>query len=167
MKKSVSKIVALVLCMAMVIGLIPTSAIAAFDYDKETDDYYNVISKNDYEIAPGITESEIVLNNDDGSRRQVLHFMEADINNPYTKVISSYTEMNTEKYQVSDMMVQATWIEENWGYNVVGAMNTCLSWYNTDYYLKEHPELINEPLGFMMVDGVIMNDEAVGFPTVL
>ncbi len=162
------KVVSLLLTLIMLVSVMPIQALAdSFDFDETVDQYYNVISKKDYDIAPGIVESEVVLNNDDGSRRQVLHFMEADISNPYTKIISSYTEMNTNKYQVSNMMDQATWIEKNWGWNVVGAMNTCLSWYNTDYYLKEHPELINEPLGFMMVDGVIMNDEAVGFPTVL
>ncbi len=137
-----------------------------------TDNYYNLISKKDWEIAPGIKEAQIVLNNDDGSYRQVLFVMEADLNNEYVKVINSYTGMVPQygNYQVSGMTNQAA-IAEQMGYgNVVGAMNTTLSWY-TGYAADR----VNEPLGFIMLDAEILFDPAncgytygsVGFPSVL
>ena len=130
------------------------------------DGYYSVISEKNWDIAPGIKETELVLNNADNNHRQVLHIMEADMNNPYTKVTTSYTNMDTSNYAVSNMLVQANWVRDNWGWNVVGAMNSCLSWYNSAAYAQD-PSRVNEPLGFMMIDGEVYFDHSVGFPTVL
>jgi len=137
-----------------------------------TDNYYNLISKKDWAIAPGITESEIVLNNDAGSRRQVLFVMEADLNNEYVEVTHSYTGMKPQygSYTTGVMSEQAAWAENNGYGNVVGAMNTCLSWY-TGY----SSDRVGEPLGFIMYDAEIYFDPAncgyeygnVGFPSVL
>ena len=147
------KVVALLLCVCMIIGLVPMTALAAVEYATD-DTYYNVISKDDYEIAPGITESEIVLNNDDGTRRQVLHVMEADVSNPYVTVIPSSKGMvpTAGQYGVQIMSEQAAYAEANGYGNVVGAMNISLSWYNNDYYAA-HPELVGEPLGYLVLNG--------------
>jgi len=162
------KLVALLAAACMMMSLVPLSALAAYDYahneSASSDEYYNIISKNDWDIAPGIKESEIVLNNNAGDRRQVIHLMEADINNPYTRVISSYTNMDTSNYAISTIPEHAAYLENVWGENVVGAMNTCLSWYNTAAYVQD-PGRVNEPLGFMMVDGNVLFDHSVGFPT--
>ena len=124
-------------------------------YDESYGTYYNLISKNDYVLAPGITESEIVLNNDEGSHRQVAHVVEVDIHNPYTKVIPSYKGMipKAGSYGVQVMSQQAAFAEANGYGNVVAAMNLSLSWYDSQYY-KDHPELVGEPLGYMILDGV-------------
>ena len=135
-------------------------------YAQWKDTYYSVISEKNWDIAPGITETELVLNNAAGNQRQVLHIMEADMTNPYTKVTTSYTNMDTSNYAVSNMLVQANWVRDNWGWNVVGAMNSCLSWYNSAAYAQD-PSRVNEPLGFMMIDSEVYFDHSVGFPTVL
>ncbi len=169
MQKHTNRVLSLVLSLLLVIGLIPTTAFAAVDYNHDssqtTDNYYNVVSKKDWNIAPGIDESEIVLNNDSKTRRQVAHVMVADVSNEYVKVTTSYNNMDTSVFAVNDMMAQATAAKELYGWNVVGAMNTCLSWY--DGYPAEHK---NEPLGFMMIDGEIVWDLTqkygnLGFPT--
>lgn len=125
-------------------------------YATREDDYYNVISKTDYILAPGITESEIVLNNDAGSHRQVAHVVEVDINNPYTKVIPSTYKMSegleNKDYKVQIMSEQAAYAEANGYGNVVAAMNIALSWYDSAYYVA-HPELVGEPLGYLVLDG--------------
>ena len=167
--KMAKKTMAMLLCIVMLIGLLPVSAMAAtYDYahnqSASSDGYYNVISKQDWDIAPGIKETEIVLNNADGDYRQVVHLMEADMSNPYTRVISSYTNMDTSNYAISVIPDHAAYIENVWGENVVGIMNTCLSWYNTPAYIAD-PSRVNEPLGFMMVDGEVFFDHSVGFPT--
>ena len=135
-------------------------------YAQWDDQYYFVVSEKNWDIAPGIKETELVLNNSTNDHRQVLHIMEADMNNPYTKVTTSYTNMDTTNYAVSNMLVQANWVRDNWGWNVVGAMNSCLSWYNSAAY-AEDPSRVNEPLGFMMIDSKVYFDHSVGFPTVL
>ncbi|MBQ5810451.1 MAG: phosphodiester glycosidase family protein, partial [Clostridia bacterium] len=156
---SVSKFLAIVLAVVMMVSVMPISAMAAsVDYEAH-DDYYKVITKNDYELAPGVVESEIVLNNAAGSHRQVAHVVEVDINNEYTKVIPSYKGMiPTEgSYGTQIMSEQAAWAEANGYGNVVAAMNIALSWYNQDsfgdYYIK-NPHLVGEPLGYMILDGV-------------
>jgi len=125
------------------------------EYEVRSDDYYKLVSKKDYELAPGITEAEIVLNNDAGSHRQVAHVVEVDLNNPYAKVIPSYKGMiPTEgEYGTQAMSQQAAWAEKNGYGNVVAAMNLSLSWYDSAYYV-EHPEFVGEPLGYMVLDGV-------------
>ena len=179
MKQTFKKSVSFLLAFVMLIGVfatLPFTALAANDYiinsTTSTDDYYNLISKKDWDIAPGITESEIVLNNDNGTRRQVLFVMEADLNNEYVKVTHSYTGMVPEygNYSTGVMSEQAAWAEANGYGNVVGAMNTCLSWY-TGY----PADRVGEPLGFIMLDAEILFDPAncgyeygnVGFPSVV
>jgi hypothetical protein len=184
MKQTFKRSVSFVLALAMILSVfatMPITALAANDYTinstNSTDDYYNLISKRDWNIAPGITESEIVLNNDDGSRRQVLFVMEANLNNEYVKVINSYNGMIPEygNYKTGVMSEQAAYAEANGYGNVVGAMNTALSWYNTPPYTTTSPERVGEPLGFTMLDAEILFDPAncgyeygnVGFPSVL
>ncbi len=155
----ISKVLAVALTLVMLMSVIVlpmTASAASVDYTPH-DDYYKVISKTDYELAPGIVESEIVLNNTDGSHRQVAHVVEVDPYNPYTKVMPSYKGMaeslNAEDYNVEVMSEQVAYAEANGYGNVVAAMNLSLSWYNSDYYV-EHPELVGEPLGYLVMDGV-------------
>ena len=156
MKNGIFKSVSLMLCLCMLLSVVPVINVAAVDYADRADDYYKVISKTDYELAPGIVESEIILNNDAGSHRQVAHVVEIDINNPYTKVMPSYKGMNqgldNKEYGVQVMSQQAAYAEANGYGNVVAAMNLSLSWYNSAYY-NEHAELVGEPLGYLVMNG--------------
>ena len=178
MKKSFKQSVAFVLCFVMVLSVfvsVPFTA-SANDYTinstTSTDNYYNLVSKKDWNIAPGITESEIILNNDDGTKRQALFVMEADTTNEYVKVINSYSGMVPKygSYATGVMSKQAAYAEANGYGNVVGAMNTTLSWY-TGY----SADRVGEPLGFIMLDAETLFDPAncgyeygkVGFPSVL
>ena len=152
------KLLSLLLAVVMIISIVPAAVFAAsVEYDETVDDYYNVISKDDYELAPGIVESEIVLNNDAGTHRQVAHVVEIDINNEYTKVMPSYKGMaeglESADYGVQVMSEQAAYAEANGYGNVVAAMNLSLSWYTSSYY-SENPELYGEPLGYLVMDGV-------------
>ena len=171
-KRSLSFVLSLVM-VSSVLATVPFTTFAAgVDYDHNastsTDEYYNLISKTDWDNAPGIVESEIVLNNDAGNDRQVLHIMKADVNNSYVNVIPTYSEMNTSKYQTGTMLDQANWIDENMDGEVIGVMNCCLSWY-TGY----SADRVGEPLGFMMLNEEIMFDPGncgyeygnIGFPT--
>ena len=143
------------LCICMLVSAIPLAAFA-IEYTENDGHYLKLVSKREWELAPGITEAEIVLSRADGSQRQVNHVVEVDIHNPYTKVIPSTYKMadglENKEYSVQIMSEQARYAEEHGYGNVVAAMNTALHWYDTDYY-KEHPELIGEPLGTLILDG--------------
>lgn len=157
MNRKLTKVIASLLCAIMLLSAMPLTAFAVNDYTAREDDYYNLISKKDWDLAPGVTESEIVLNNDAGTHRQVAHVVEVDINNPYTKVMPSYRGMaeglESKKYGVQIMSEQVAYAEANGYGNVVAAMNLSLNWYNGEYY-RNHPELIGEPLGYLVMDGV-------------
>ena len=125
-----------------------------YNADAMDDDYYKVISKQDWELAPGILETEIVLNNADGSKRQVAHSVKIDMDNPYTKVIPGYKGMiPTEgNYGTEATSTQAKNAEALGYGNVVAATNAMLSWYDSAYY-KANPHLIGEPLYYNILDG--------------
>ncbi len=152
MKKLFHSMTAVLLTFAM---LATSVGAVSITYDSAEGDYYNLISKKDWDLAPGIVESEIVLNNDAGDRRQVMHVVEVDMDNEYTKVIPSTKGMipTAGSYGVQTMDHQAAYAEENGYGNVMAAMNISLSWYDSTYY-DEHPELIGEPLGYLILDGV-------------
>ena len=175
MKQAFKKVVSLLLAFVMMVSVfatMPTAFAAGVDYkhnaSASTDGYYNLISKTDWDNAPGISESEIVLNNDAGDYRQVVHIMKADVSNSYVSVIPTYNEMNTSKYQTGTMLDQANWIDQNMDGEVIGTMNCCLSWYS-----GYDADRVGEPLGFMMMNGEVMFDPGncgydygnVGFPT--
>ena len=153
---SFPKAVAMILCVILILSLVPVTAFAMV-YEEDEDHYLKLISKRDWELAPGITESEIILSRENGSHRQVCHVVEVDINNPYTKVMPSTYKMEeglqNKEYSTQIMSEQAKYAEEHGYGNVVAATNATLHWYDTDYY-KEHPELIGEPLGYLIMDGV-------------
>ena len=155
--RTLSKFLAMALAVVMLVGVLPLNSFAALiDYDttKSTDDYYKLISKQDWELAPGIQETEIVLNNDAGSLRQVVHSVKVDMNNPYTKVIPGYKGMiPTEgNYGTEATSTQAKNAEALGYGNVVAATNAMLSWYDSAYY-KANPHLIGEPLYYNIMDG--------------
>ncbi len=156
MKQIFKKSVSFLLAFVMVLGVFTAMPFAAaIDYAEEDDDFYKVISKKNWELAPGVLESEIVINNDAGDRRQVMHVVEVDIHNEYTKVIPSSKGMipTAGQYGVQTMDKQAEYAEANGYGNVVAAMNISLSWYDSTYY-DAHPELVGEPLGYLILDGV-------------
>ena len=150
-----TKAIAALLCLLMLVGAVPTAAFA-LHVDGSKLNYYQIVSKRDWELAPGITESEVILTREDNTDRQVCHIVEVDPYNPYTKVMPSTYKMaeglQSKEYSVQPMSEQAAYAEEHGYGNVVAAMNTALHWYDTDYY-KEHPELIGEPLGTLIMNG--------------
>ena len=157
---------AFVIALVMVLGMMPLTPLAAavvYDVTATQDDYYKLISKRDWELAPGINESEIILNNESGTLRQVAHVVEIDLNNPYTKVIPGYKEMipTPGNYGVSSVSAMAAYAEENGYGNVVAATNTTLSWYNSAYYVN-NPQLVGEPLGYVIMDGELLHTNSQG-----
>lgn len=98
--KKFSRIVATLIAVIMLVCAIPMTVFASnwsetnVVYDGTTfgtNGYYNVISKKDYVLVPGAAvESEMVLNNSTGTRRQVLHIIELDPSNPDVSVLPGY-----------------------------------------------------------------------------
>ena len=158
MKRTLFKTLAMTLAVIMLVSVFTLGASAAWNYQENAtnDTYYKLISQKYWQIAPGIEETEVVLNNDGGSRRQVVHSVSVDLDNPYNDIIPGYTGMaeavHNKEFRVGVVSEQAR-SAERLGYgNVVAATNTTLSWYTEQYY-KDHPEYVGEPLGYSIVDG--------------
>ena len=67
-----TKLTAALLCVLMLTGAASMSALAV-EYTEDGDHYLKMVSKRDWELAPGIAESEIILSRENGSQRQVCH----------------------------------------------------------------------------------------------
>ena len=157
MKKAFSKILASLLVVVMLVCIFQVSVFAEARYEENitTDTYYKRISQRYWQLAPGIEETEVVLNNAQGTRRQVVHSVIVDVNNPYTKIIPGYKNMSPTlgNFGVETTSQQALNAEKLGYGNVVAATNAMLSWYTEAYYAVQHPELYGEPLGWNMCDG--------------
>ncbi len=152
LKKS-TRFLTLILSLLMVINVCPLSAFASIpDWEDKnvifegtsfgTDGYYNVISKKDYVLVPGAAvESEMVINNAEGTRRQVLHIIEVDPSNPDVSIVPGYYQIDKdlskeENWSHKELTEMAKYYEENLGYNIVGGMNTDL------YYSSYSPRVL-------------------------
>ena len=101
-----------------------------------TNGYYKVISKKEYDLVPNAAiEYEMVLNNDAGNRRQVIHVIEVDPSNPDVSIVPGYNQIDKDLSQEAnwshkELTEMAKYYEDKLGYNIVGGMNTDL-YYDT------------------------------------
>ena len=147
MTKTTKRVIAFVITVIMLIGVLPVTAFAAIPNWEEnnvvfdgtsfgTNGYYNVISKKDYVLVPGAAvESEMVLNNEAGTRRQVLHIIEVDPSNPDVSIVPGYYQIDKDledeaNWSHKELTEMAKYYENTLGYNIVGGMNTDL-YYNS------------------------------------
>ncbi len=104
--------------------------------------YYNVISEKNWTLVPGAAEEyEIVLNNDAGTRRQVLHIIEVDPSNPDISIVPGYYQIDKDledeaNWSHKELTEMAKYYENTLGYNIVGGMNTDL------YYSSYSPRVL-------------------------
>ncbi len=150
------KIVAVTMAAVMLCAVMPLSAFAAVDFNTSADDcdFYNLITKNDYALAPGAVESEIVLNDATGANRNVLHVIDVDLSNPNISIMPTYYGLNensnfedSSQWAPQVLTEQAAHVENDLGLNVVGGMNTNLRYDS------------NHPYGVLVWNGVVYSDE--------
>ena len=97
-KRKTAKVLALLLCLVMVFGILPWQALAA---EARTGDgsglgkgdsiggtVYHVASRRDYAIAPDISESVIITNNDAGNSQTVANVMEVNTSGGRAKIVA-------------------------------------------------------------------------------
>lgn len=157
-RRNASKVMALILSFVMLVSVIPMTVFASVpNRNKDntvqplgfgTNDYYNVISRKDYTLVPGAaTETEMVINNSAGNRRQVMHIIEVDPSNPAISIVPGYYGIDKDLTDVNNWKAAGVtetvkYYEETLGYNVVGAMNTSLAYDS------------NAPIDFLVYNGV-------------
>ena len=153
MTKTTKRVIALLITAVMLVSAMPLAAFASIpDWEDNnvifegtsfgTNGYYNVISKKDYVLVPGAAvESEIVLNNAAGTRRQVLHIIEVDPSNPDVSIVPGYYQIDKDledeaNWSHKELTEMAKYYEDTLGYNIVGGMNTDL------YYSSYSPRVL-------------------------
>ncbi len=158
------RIVAYALCAVMLLGVMPLATFAAwadtnvvFSGEKfGTNGYYNVISKKDYTLVPGVAvESEMVINNASGTRRQVMHIIEVDPSSTDISIVPGYYGIDkdltkTENHKAAGVTECVEYYEDTLGYNVVGAMNTGLAYD------------CNAPYSWLVYNGKVLVDHKNG-----
>ena len=157
------KILAMTLAVLMIVSLLPVSVLASEFDTAVSKDYFTVISKNEYALAPGATETEMVLNNVEGSDRKVVHIFEVDTKNENIEVLPGYYGIDKldpdnlplagvadkSQFWKAEQLTKTVAYYEAMGYNVVGAMNTALA-YDSD-----------APYGYMVMNGVVLGTPEV------
>ena len=148
----------------LIFAMMPISALAAGSFDTSVSkDYYVVLSEKVYNLAPGATETEMVVNNAEGTDRKVVHYFEVDTKNENIEVLPGYYGIDKldpdnlaldgiedkSKYWTDKNLTQTVAYYENMGYNVVGAMNTALAYDS------------NAPYGYMVWNGVVLGSPEV------
>ncbi len=160
----IKKIIVSALALLIAIVMLPMAAFAAVDFNTVvSNDYFRVISKDVYKLAPGASETEMVLNNADGSDRKVVHLFEVDTKNENIEVLPGYYGIDKldpnnlaldgiadkAPYWQAKELTKTVAYYESFGYNVVGAMNTALAYDS------------NAPYGYMVWDGVVLGTPEV------
>ena len=135
------KFLAMALALLMIVSILPMSVFASEFDASVTGDYFTVISEDRYALAPGATETELVLNNTEGSDRKVVHYFEVDTKNENIEVLPGYYGIDKldpdnlaldgvadkSQYWKAEQLTKTVAYYEILGYNVVGAMNTALA----------------------------------------
>ena len=114
-----------------------------------TGGYYNIISEKHYGLVPGAEEAEIVLNNGDATRRQVVHVFKVD--GSKVDILPGYYGIDkdvTLKENQTDSKVTdtAAYYEDVLGYDLVGGMNIALAYDS------------NAPYSFLVYEGKVLQD---------
>jgi len=157
------RFLAMTLALLMLVSILPMSVFAS-DFDTSVSgDYFKVISENKYALAPGASETELVVNNADGNDRKVVHYFEVDTKNENIEVLPGYYGIDKldpdnlpltgiadkSAYWKAMELTKTVAYYEAMGYNVVGAMNTALAYDS------------NAPYGYMVWDGVVLGTPEV------
>ncbi|HCS33893.1 MAG TPA: hypothetical protein DIW49_03750 [Clostridiales bacterium] len=173
MRCSVTKrIAALFLCVMLLLSTLPTAAFAIKGTDtnlQSTDAITSTVSNNlskgsnidgtsyrvtsvkNYSIAPDISESVIITNNDAGNSQTVANVMQVNPNEGRAKIVAGYGNRNPKElgWTLKTTTEQAHVYERETGLNVVGGVNA--SWFNIN---------TGEPSGYLVMNGVVHHDNS-------
>ena len=160
MRKAISILLVFVMCLS----LLPANAIAkdssrteqplSTELNKGSEipgTAYHVISKKSYSIAPDISESVIITNNDAGNSQTVANVMQVNPNEGRAKIVAGYGNRNPKElgWTLKTTTEQAHVYERETGLNVVGGVNA--SWFNIN---------TGEPSGYLVMNGVVHHDNS-------
>ena len=106
-KKRAKSLVSVLLALIMVLSIFPMTVLAAGDMDESAlpSDTY-LISKTDYQIAPGIEETQFLINNADGSNQNAGFAVTVELGGT-ASLIASYRNQDGNTYGLQSVRDQA------------------------------------------------------------
>ena len=129
----------------------PKEDAAANGQNSTVGGFFNVITKKTYAVSEGATETHFLLNDDTATNQNKAYVMEVDMSNPNITVMPSYKDMDPTQNFGTQVLSQQAAAAERLGYNVVGGINTNLSWDTV------------KPFGMLVINGeVYCNDTTRG-----
>jgi len=149
------KALSLLLVLAMVLTLLPMAAFAEVSIGEAAGGYNQILSKTEYGVAPGITETDIVINNKQFTEQNMGYVMEIDMSNPSIHLVAGYKDYQGDNWGMQTVREQAakaeTALKKNADYGpdtkVVAAINA--NFFNM---------ATGEPLGALVMNGVIKHN---------
>ena len=146
----------MLLVLVMVMTLLPFSAFAGITVGDLGEGSYNqILSKTEYGVAPGIKETDIVINNKQLTEQNMGYVMEIDMSNPSIHIVAGYKDYQGESWGMQTVRDQAAKAEAamknmpQYGENtkIVGAINA--NFFNMAN---------GEPLGALVMNGKVCHD---------
>ena len=149
------KIIAMLLILVM---LIPTAVSIAADYKNSATDCNKnkVVSKQEYELTSGATETAYVLNTLTYSDRNRVDAVEVDLSNPNVSAEPGYYNIagfSSSNLAQQTVLAHADYAENTQGKDVVAAINISSTW------------TCNAPYGLLIYNGVMLYDSRSRCPS--
>ncbi|MCD8356299.1 MAG: leucine-rich repeat protein, partial [Clostridia bacterium] len=150
------KILSALLAMCLVVAMLPMDALASV-LSGTSFGNSKVISSKEYAIAPGITESDIVLNDDSGTNQNKGFVMEIDVSNPDVTLKAGYKNYDATSWGMQNCLDQAAAAEKTLkkadeNANVVGVVNA--NFFNM---------ATGEPIGALVMNGTVYHNTQNGY----
>ncbi|MBR6359855.1 MAG: phosphodiester glycosidase family protein, partial [Lachnospiraceae bacterium] len=124
MRSAVSFVVVLVLSVLTSLSAVPAHSVqAAASSDFVTPEGLYLIYSTEYNIAPGIVETQYVTNTEDGSDQEMGYAVTIDLSNPTVSIGAGYKDNDASQWGMQTVRKQALAAEADNGYNVVAAVN--------------------------------------------
>ena len=158
MKKSF-RVLSMVLCLAMVLGMIPALGVAASaeSAEKFANSQMTIATEKASTLAPGITQDAYTLYNNKGE--QVKMFVTtADMSVDTVKLFASYKDMDPTNYGMSKLTEQVASFNKKAEAGDAYYQGTVVAGINASYYNM----ITGKPTGTFVMNGIDVTTESEG-----
>ncbi|MGM9616329.1 phosphodiester glycosidase family protein, partial [Butyricicoccus sp.] len=150
------KFFSVVLMLCMVVTMLPANALAVIAAGTEFGKN-RVISSRDYAISPGVTETDVVLNNANGTAQNKGFILDVDLSNPNVSIKAGYKDYSGTSWGLQSCLDQAEAAEKQLkktdsNANVVGIVNA--NFFNM---------ATGEPYGPLVMNGTVYHGTDAGY----
>ena len=158
MKMRFFKVLSVFLVISIIMTVMSVSSAAVVEIYEEKLIYGTEIAeKVDYNIVPGVTESYVVLQNDDGSNRVDSYVLEIDMSNPEIGIVTSYKDymngLGDAEWGMQALRDQAVEVEDYYRNTVGNEDFEVIAGVNGDFFNMGN----GAPTGTLVMGGIYYN----------